>query len=136
MVFLCTLQINNEIKYVFTYLLGCHVLMSLKCLFISLTHDSIRLFVLNYCSFFFFFFDFFLFFWFLWQHLWYLEVSRLRVKSEPQLPTYTTVNCGIGVTSVTYTTAHSNTGSLTHWVRPEIKLTSSWIPVKFVSTAP
>ena len=35
-----------------------------------------------------------------------------------------------------YTTAHGNTGSLTHWVRPGIKASSSRIPVKFVSTEP
>ena len=41
----------------------------------------------------------------------------------------------IWVTSVTYTTAQSNAGSLTHWVRLGIDLTSSWILVRFVSTA-
>ena len=30
-------------------------------------------------------------------------------------------------TSVTYTTGHSNAGSLRHWSRPGIKPTSSWI---------
>ena len=33
--------------------------------------------------------------------------------------------------SVTYTAAHSNDVSLTHWVRPGIKPTSSWILVRF-----
>ena len=39
-------------------------------------------------------------------------------------------------TSVTYTTAHGNTGSLTHWARPGIKPESSRILVRFISTAP
>ena len=37
---------------------------------------------------------------------------------------------------MTYTTAHSNTGSLTHWASPRIELTFSWIPVGFVTTEP
>ena len=32
--------------------------------------------------------------------------------------------------------SHSNTRSLTHWVRPAIEPASSWILVRFVSTAP
>ena len=35
--------------------------------------------------------------------------------------------------SATYTTVHSDTGSLTHWAKPGIKPTSSWIPVSFVN---
>ena len=34
---------------------------------------------------------------------------------------------------MTYTTAHGNAGSLTHWARPRIKPTSSWILVRFVN---
>ena len=37
---------------------------------------------------------------------------------------------------VTYTTAHGNAGSLTHWGRPGIEPVSSWILVRFVSTEP
>ena len=37
---------------------------------------------------------------------------------------------------MTYTTAHSNAGSLTHWARPEMEPTTSWFLVRFVSTAP
>ena len=43
---------------------------------------------------------------------------------------------GIQATSLIYTIAHGNTGSLTHWVRPGIKPASSWILVGFVSAAP
>ena len=38
--------------------------------------------------------------------------------------------------SVTYTTAHSNARSLTHWVRPGIEPMSSWILVGFITTEP
>ena len=38
--------------------------------------------------------------------------------------------------SATYITAHGNTGSLTHWVRPGIEPTSSWMLVRFVSAEP
>ena len=44
--------------------------------------------------------------------------------------------CQSWAASVTYTTAHSNAGSLTHWVRPGIKLASPWILVGFISAAP
>ena len=37
---------------------------------------------------------------------------------------------------MTYNTAHSNTRSLTHWVRTGIELASSWILVRFVTTVP
>ena len=42
----------------------------------------------------------------------------------------------IQVASAIYTRAHSNTGSLTHWVRPGIEPATSWFLVGFVSTAP
>ena len=35
-----------------------------------------------------------------------------------------------------YTTAHSNIRSPIHWVRPGIEPASSWILVRFISTAP
>ena len=45
-------------------------------------------------------------------------------------------NVGIQAASATYTTAHSNTGSLTHWVRLGIEPESSWLPVGFMTTDP
>ena len=44
--------------------------------------------------------------------------------------------CQIQATSVTYTTAHGNARSLTHWERPGIKPATSWCIVGFISTAP
>ena len=51
-------------------------------------------------------------------------------------PTPLAQQCGIWVTSVTYTTAHSNAGSLTHWARPGIEPVSSWILTGFVTAEP
>ena len=44
--------------------------------------------------------------------------------------------CQTWATSVTYTIAHSNAGSLTHWARPGIKPESLWMLVRFISTEP
>ena len=44
--------------------------------------------------------------------------------------------CGIWAASVTYTTAHGNAESLTHWVRSGIEPASSWTLVGFVTTGP
>ena len=41
--------------------------------------------------------------------------------------------CGFWAESATYTTAHSNARSLTHWVRPGIQPMSLWILVGFVN---
>ena len=43
---------------------------------------------------------------------------------------------GIRDASATYTTAHGNTGSLSHWARPWIEPATSWFLVGLVSTAP
>ena len=56
---------------------------------------------------------------FLGPHLWHMEVPRIGVKLELQLPAYTI--------------AHHNTRSLTHRVRPGIEPAFSWIPVRFVN---
>ena len=74
------------------------------------------------------FFFFFFFFVFLLPFLWHREVPRLGVKLQPQ-------QCRIQAFSVTYTTDHGNTGSLTHWER-RIKPASSWILVRFISAEP
>ena len=48
-----------------------------------------------------------------------MDVPRLGVKLELELPAYTT--------------AHGNAGFLPHRVKPGIELTSSWILVRFVT---
>ena len=74
--------------------------------------------LLCFLSFFFFFCLFFL----LGPHWRHMEVPRLWVELELQLQTYTT--------------AHGNTRSLTHWWRPGIKPATSLFLVGFVSAAP
>ena len=67
-------------------------------------------------------------------HPWHMEVPRPGVELELQLPAYTTATPHrIPATSATYTTAHDNTRSLTHWARPGIQLSSSWILVGFIT---
>ena len=62
-------------------------------------------------------FFFFLFFFFFGPHLWDMEVPRLGVQLEPQLPAYTTATATrIRATSVIYTTAHTRS-----WARPGIE---------------
>ena len=53
---------------------------------------------------------------FLGLHLQHMEVPRLGVESELQLPAYTTAMAErhFGAASAVYATAHSNAGSLTH----------------------
>ena len=75
-----------------------------------------------------------LLFFFLGPHPRHMEVPRLGGKSELQpkpTPQPQQHQLGIRAVSVTYTTAHGNAGSLTHWVKPGIKPESSWILVGF-----
>ena len=63
--------------------------------------------------------DVFLFlFSFLGPHLQHMEVPRLGVELELQLPAYTTATA---TPKLTYTTACGNDGSLTYRVRPGIE---------------
>ena len=66
------------------------------------------------------------------------KVPRLGIKSELELPAYTTATAmeGIRAAFATYTTAHSSTRSLTHWTRPGVKSMFSWILVGFMTTEP
>ena len=52
-----------------------------------------------------------------------MEASRLEVELEPQLPAYTsaTATWDLWTASATYTRAHGNARSLTHWTRPVIE---------------
>ena len=71
---------------------------------------------------------------FLGPHPQHMEVPRLEIESELQLPTTATATAMPDPSHVsTYTSVHSSTGSLTHWVRPGIKPSSSWILVGFVT---
>ena len=77
-------------------------------------------------------FCFVLFCFFLGPHLWHMEVLGLEVGLELQLlPTPQPTQCGIWAMSAISITAHGKVEPLTHWVRPGIKPTSSWILVRF-----
>ena len=54
-------------------------------------------------------------------------------QSHSCWPTPQPWQCQIPAASATYTTACSNTRPLTHWARPEIKPTSLWILVRFLT---
>ena len=75
-------------------------------------------------------FFFFFFLAFLGLYPWHMEVPRLGVKPELQLPAYTTATIPPDPSGVfDHTTAHGNTRSLTHWARPGSHLASSWLLV-------
>ena len=60
--------------------------------------------------------------------------SQARGQLELQLPpTPQPQQLTIQAASATYTAAHGNVGSRTHWERPEIEHASSWMPVRFIT---
>ena len=79
-------------------------------------------------------FFFFLFVFSGW-HPWHMEVPRLGVQSElcSRRPAPEPQQLGIWAASATYTTVQGNTGSLTHWVRPGMEPTTSWLLVGLVN---
>ena len=78
------------------------------------------------------------FFVFLGLHVQHMEVSRLGVESELQLPAYTTATPMPDLSRLCslhpQLTAMPN--PLTYGVRPGIEPASSWILVRFVTTEP
>ena len=71
------------------------------------------------------------------SHSWHMEVPRLGVKLDLcRRPTPQPQQHGIWAMSVTYTTAHDNTRSFIHLVKPGIEPATSWFLVRFVSSAP
>ena len=74
------------------------------------------------------------FFCFSGPHPRHMEVPRLGAELEPQLLAYATATAMWDPSDPSiHTTAHSNTGSPTHWARPGIKPESSCIPVGFTN---
>ena len=95
---------------------------------ISIYRTDIFVFLLLFCLFFFLF---------LRPNPQHMEVPRLGVMSELQLPAYTTATATLDLSWVcTYTIAHDNAGSPTHWARPGIEPASSWILFGFISVVP
>jgi len=82
----------------------------------------------------------FLFLIFLGLHPQHMEVPRLGVQSELQLPAYATTTATANAGSEPHLqptpTAHSNTGSLIHQARLGIKTATSQVPDGFVSAVP
>ena len=78
-----------------------------------------------------------IFFSFLGVHLWHMEVPRLGVKSELQLPAYAIATATQDPSRVCNLYHSScNAGSLTHWARSVIKPEMSWFVVGFISAVP
>ena len=74
------------------------------------------------------------FFVFLGLHPWHIEVPRLGINQNcSHQPTPQSQQHQIQAVSATYNTAPGNTGSLTHWARPGVESTSSWMLVEFVN---
>ena len=77
------------------------------------------------------------FFVFIGQHPWHVEVLRLGSNQSCSCwPTPEPQHRQIWAASLTYTTAHSNVRSPTHWGRPGIEPASSWMLVGFITTEP
>ena len=74
---------------------------------------------------------------FLPPHPWHMEVPRLGIEWELQLPATATVTATRDPSCIC-NIHHSSQqcGSFTHWARPRIKHASSWILVRFVSAEP
>ena len=79
--------------------------------------------------------NFFFFLVFLGLHLCHMEVPGLGFSQSCSCWS-TSQPRQILVPSATYTTAHGNTGFLTHWARPGIEPESSWILVRFITAQP
>ena len=63
-----------------------------------------------------------------------MESPRLGVESELQLLAHATATATPDLShTATYTIANGNSRSLTHWTRPGIRPTSSWILVGFLT---
>ena len=65
-----------------------------------------------------------------------MEIPRLGAESELQLLAYTTATAIPDPSCVCDTTTHSNSRSLTHYVRPGFEPMSSWVLVSSVTTEP
>lgn len=65
----------------------------------------------------------------------HMDVLRLWVESELQLPACTTVTT-TATWDATHTTAHGNFRSSIHWLRPGIQPKSSLILAEFITTEP
>ena len=66
-----------------------------------------------------------------------MDIPRLGVKSELQLPAYARATTTPDLSpSATYTKAQGNAGSLSHCAKPGVKPDTLWLLVEFVTTEP
>ena len=72
---------------------------------------------------------------YLGPHLWHMDVPRLGVESELHLLACTSATGNRGLELHLWPTPHlmATSDHLTHWARPGIKPTSSWILVRFLT---
>ena len=68
--------------------------------------------------------------------LFYYYYHYLLFRATPTAHGSSQARGWIAATAAALHHSHSHTWSLTHWVRPGIEPTSSWIPVGFISTVP
>ena len=107
-----------------------HILMEIS--FNLLNHNKNSLFYCFWCDFILFYY-----FFFLGHYPQHMEVPRVGVECELQLPAYATATTMPDPSwSVTCTASLGNVGSLTNWEGPRIKPASSWIVVGFITTDP
>jgi len=87
---------------------------------------------------FFFFLSFFFFFFCLFAISWATPAAYGGSQARGRIRAVATGlhHTQIRVVSATYTIAHGNGGSLTHWVRWRIEPASSWMLVRFISAKP
>ena len=69
-------------------------------------------------------------------HLYPMDIPRLGVELEMQLPNYTTATAMPDLSCICnlHHSSRQNARSLTHWERPGIEPASWWILVGFIST--
>ena len=89
----------------------------------------------THCSLFFSFLFIYLFF--LGPHPWHMEVCRLEVESELQLPAYTSATAMRDLSCLCILHCGSQQcQSLTHWASPGVEPMYSWILIRFITAEP
>ena len=108
---LCQFLLCSKVTHSYIYMCVCVYIYIYMCMHTQ-THTHIHFFFKS----------------FLWPYPRHMEVPELRVKSELQLQASAQPQqCRSQAPPVTHTAACGNDGSLTHWVRPGMELTSSRI---------